>query len=103
MIYAARATILGLAAAGLMALISPAPADAASVVRVHTATSTDLSAQSRRRPRVRIYRSIDTRGVYPSYFPGPNAVRDCSVAYVQEFRPSGTIIAPHMRCFWRQP
>lgn len=56
----------------------------------------------RRRPRVRIYRS-DDRGVYPSYFPGPNAVRDCTATYVQEFRPSGTVIVPRMSCYWRQP
>ena len=56
----------------------------------------------RRRPRVRIYRS-DDRGVYPSYFPGSNAVRDCTATYVQEFRPSGTVIVPLMSCYWRQP
>jgi hypothetical protein len=58
--------------------------------------------QFRRRPRVRIYRS-DERGVYPSYYPGPNAVRDCTATYVQEFRPSGTVIVPRMSCYWRQP
>ena len=61
----------------------------------------EASAQSRRaRPRVRIYRN-DDRGVYPSYFPGPNAVRDCTATYVQEHRPSGTVIVPRMNCFWR--
>ncbi len=39
--------------------------------------------------------------VYPRYNPGPNAVRECSVAYVQEHRESGTVIVPHMSCFWR--
>jgi len=39
--------------------------------------------------------------VYPRYYPGPNAVRDCSATYVQEFRPSGTVIVPRMSCFWR--
>jgi hypothetical protein len=57
---------------------------------------TDLSAQrrtSQRRPtRLR---------VHPRYTPGPNAVRDCTATYVQEFRPSGTVIVPHMNCFWR--
>ena len=55
----------------------------------------------RRRPRVRIYQN-DDRGVYPSYNPGPNAVRDCSATYVQEFRPSGTVITPRLNCFWRR-
>ena len=63
--------------------------------------ASEISAQSRpARPRVRIYRN-DNRGVYPSYFPGPNAVRDCTATYVQEYRPSGTVIVPRMNCFWR--
>ncbi len=59
----------------------------------------------RRRPsnrlRVTPYYSPDG-SVYPRYNPGPDAVRDCSVAYVQEFRPSGTVIVPHMSCYWRR-
>lgn len=55
----------------------------------------------RPRPRVRIYRDYDERGVYPSYNPGPNAVRDCTATYVQEFRPSGTVITPRVNCYWR--
>jgi hypothetical protein len=67
-----------------------------------TPVASELSAQARRRPRVRvrIYRE-DERGVYPSYFPGPNAVRDCNATYVREYRPSGTVIVPRMNCFWR--
>ncbi|WP_438276677.1 hypothetical protein [Nitrobacter sp.] len=61
--------------------------------------ASDLSAQTRR-PRVRIYRE-DERGVYPKYNPGPDAVRDCTAHYVQEFRPSGTVIVPRMNCYWR--
>jgi hypothetical protein len=62
--------------------------------------ASELSAQTRR-PRVRIFRE-DERGVYPSYNPGPNAVRDCSATYVREYRPSGTVIVPRMNCFWRR-
>jgi hypothetical protein len=40
-------------------------------------------------------------GVYPRYYPGPNAVRDCTATYVEEHRPSGTVITPRMSCFWR--
>jgi hypothetical protein len=54
-----------------------------------------------RRPRVRIYRE-DKRGVYPSYYPGPDAVRECTAHYVEEYRPSGTVIVPRMNCFWRR-
>ena len=39
--------------------------------------------------------------VYPRYNPGPNAVRSCTATYVQEYRPSGTVITPRMNCYWR--
>jgi hypothetical protein len=58
-----------------------------------------------RRPlrRLRIYPRYEEGpdDVYPSYYPGPNAVRDCSATYVEEHRPSGTVITPRMHCFWR--
>ena len=64
---------------------------------------TDVSAQ-RRRPlrRVPIYRPEEwAPDVYPRYNPGPNAVRSCTAHYVQEYRPSGTVITPRMNCYWR--
>jgi hypothetical protein len=61
----------------------------------------DAPAPRRARPRVRIYRDTDERGVYPRYNPGPNAVRECTANLVQEFRPSGTVIVPRMNCHWR--
>ena len=54
----------------------------------------------RRRLRVTPYYTPD--GVYPRYNPGPDAVRECNATYVQEFRPSGTVIVPHMSCYWRR-
>ncbi|MEH6952180.1 hypothetical protein V4R08_12720 [Nitrobacter sp. NHB1] len=76
-------------------------AEAQTALNTERAVTTDVSAQARkRRPRVRIYRE-DERGVYPSYNPGPDAVRDCTAHYVQEFRPSGTVIVPRMNCYWR--
>ena len=67
---------------------------------------TDVSAQRRiRRPstRLRVYPryELEPDGVYPRYYPGRNAVRDCNATYVQEYRPSGTVIVPHMSCYWR--
>jgi hypothetical protein len=66
---------------------------------------TDASAP-RRRPlrRLPIYPRYEGEpdGVYPRYNPGPNAVRDCTATYVQEYRPSGTVITPRMNCFWRR-
>jgi hypothetical protein len=68
--------------------------------------ATELSAQRRyRRPlrRLPIYpREEWETDVYPRYNPGPNAVRDCTATYVQEHRPSGTVIVPHMNCYWRR-
>jgi hypothetical protein len=47
---------------------------------------------------------VPATGVYPSpvpyAYPGPNAVRDCSSRLVTEYRPSGTVIVPRMRCWW---
>lgn len=55
--------------------------------------STEVSAQNRRRPpRVRVYRQVQTLP--------PDAVRECQAWYVQEHRPSGTVITPRMQCWW---
>jgi hypothetical protein len=52
--------------------------------------------------RLRVYPSYGPEDVYPHYNPGPNAVRECNATYVQEFRPSGTVIVPRMSCHWRR-
>jgi hypothetical protein len=67
---------------------------------------TEASAQRRiRRPttRLRVYPSyeLEPDGVYPRYYPGRNAVRDCTATSVAEYRPSGTVIVPRMSCYWR--
>jgi hypothetical protein len=64
--------------------------------------ATDLSAQRRPRTRIRIFSNSQPDDVYPRYNPGPNAVRVCNASYVQEFRPSGTVIVPRMSCYWRR-
>ena len=92
---------MGLVAALGALPVATAQAQTATAV-TRTQSAPDLSAQSRPRARVRIYRNDDTRGVYPRYNPGPNAVRDCTANLVQEFRPSGTVIVPRMNCFWRR-
>lgn len=68
--------------------------------------ASDVSAQRRlgqptTRLRVYPYYEVGPDGVYPRYFPGRNAVRVCNAAYVQEYRPSGTVIVPRMSCYWR--
>jgi hypothetical protein len=96
---------LGLAAAMATALPAARPAsaqaDPAHLRVAQAGPAYDTAPQIRRRPRVRIYRE-DERGVYPSYNPGPDAVRDCTATYVEEHRPSGTVIVPRMNCYWRR-
>jgi hypothetical protein len=63
---------------------------------------TEASAQRRRAVRrVPIYPRDESPDVYPRYYPGPNAVRECTATYVQEYRPSGTVITPRVNCYWR--
>jgi hypothetical protein len=56
----------------------------------------DFSAQSqsrpRRAPRIRVTRQARALP--------PDAVRECQAWYVQEHRPSGTVITPRMQCWW---
>jgi hypothetical protein len=76
---------------------------AGTEIRLAQATSPD-APPPRKRPQTRLrvtpYYSPD--GVYPRYNPGPDAVRECNATYVQEYRPSGTVIVPHMSCYWRR-
>ena len=76
---------------------------AGTEVRMAQAGSPD-APPPRKRPQTRLrvtpYYSPD--GVYPRYNPGPDAVRECNATYVQEYRPSGTVIVPHMSCYWRR-
>jgi hypothetical protein len=74
-----------------MAQASP-PVDAGRQVRVR---------RSVRRVPIYPQSQPEPDGVYPRYFPGRNAKRDCTATYVQEYRPSGTVIVPRMNCYWR--
>ena len=94
------AAFVGLSAPEAVAQAQTAP----SGIRAAQAVPTDTSAQQRRRVirRVPVYPREEWRTpVYPQYYPGPNAVRDCTATYVQEYRPSGTVITPRMNCYWR--
>jgi hypothetical protein len=98
--------ILSLAFAGTLLLpVAGAQAQTAPQATQASHSGTDFSAQSRkyRRPptRIRVYPRYNPEDVYPRYFPGRNAVRDCTATLVEEFRPSGTVITPRMNCFWR--
>jgi hypothetical protein len=71
---------------------------------MQTAQATGAEPQPVRPPRrLRIYPRYQAEpdDVYPRYYPGPNAVRVCNATYAPEYRPSGTVIVPHMACVWR--
>jgi hypothetical protein len=105
-----RTAALWVALAGSLSLpASEVSAQAAPsgtrITQASSATPVDPSAPRRRAVRrVPIYpryQGEPADGVYPRYNPGPNAVRDCTATYVEEHRPSGTVITPRMNCFWR--
>ena len=96
-VFSLPATVAGARDALRQGLRTAPPAQSAA---------TDISAQQRvRRPPTRLhvqpYYDYNPNDVYPRYYPGRNAVRDCNATYVQEYRPSGTVIVPRMNCFWR--
>jgi hypothetical protein len=97
-------------AGGLMLPASGVQAqNASSAVKLAQATSPQDQPDAPRRVqrplrRVPIYppREVSPeQEVYPHFNPGPDAVRDCTANYVQEARPSGTVIVPRMHCYWR--
>jgi hypothetical protein len=100
---------LWLAFAGSLSLMSGAGAQTAPqrmrMAQAAPYTAPEDAAPRRRSPRrLPIYPRYraEPDGVYPRYYPGPNAVRVCTATYAQEFRPSGTVIVPHMSCVWRR-
>jgi len=62
--------------------------------RVDTQPS-DFSAQRRARLKGTPLRVYGRSGYLP-----PTAKRACNAWYEQEFRLSGTVIVPRMRCYW---
>jgi hypothetical protein len=95
------------AIAGMVALPSGLNAQTAPAgVRMAQAAQPGADAPRRARPlrRVPVYPRYEPGpdDVYPHYFPGSDAVRECNATYVQEYRPSGTVIVPRMSCHWRR-
>jgi len=102
-ISVALATIFWLPVSGTRAQTAP-PAMRVAQAQSPAAVEPSLPRRSTRTMRrVPIYPRYqgEPDGVYPRYNPGPNAVRDCTATYVEEHRPSGTVITPRMNCFWR--
>jgi hypothetical protein len=95
--------------AGAMSLSATGAQTAPQGMRVAQASPSVAAEASaprrvRRSPtRLRVYPNYEWEPeVYPRYNPGPNAVRECNATYVQEYRPSGTVIVPRMSCYWRR-
>jgi hypothetical protein len=94
--------MVGALAGGLVLSAAAVKAqDAPSRTKLAQAAPQDASPKVRRPPtRLRVQPYYHQDDVYPHYNPGPNAVRVCNATYVQEFRPSGTVIVPRMSCYW---
>jgi hypothetical protein len=99
------ATIVTVALLGLVA-VAPGAAQSAgegAVVRDASASS----KPSRARTRVLVRPAYPYRRYHSLYplpdgidYPGPKARRVCSGGLVTEYRPSGTVTVPRLRCWW---
>jgi hypothetical protein len=98
------ATIMWAVFAGYLLLPAAGASAQTAPQGVRLAQAAPEAPVQRRRPvtRLRVYPRYQPDGVYPRYYPGRNAVRDCTATYVQEYRPSGTVIVPRMNCYWRR-
>jgi hypothetical protein len=99
------ALLVNLAAAcSLLASGAEAQVTSQGTRAAQAAPGEPIAQPSRPPRRIRIYPGYQAEpdGVYPRYNPGPNAVRVCNASYVQEYRPSGTVIVPRMTCVWRR-
>jgi hypothetical protein len=76
-----------LLAGAMFAILAVLPAVTEAAPINETAMSSELSAQTRLRPRLRVY-------------PGRLLYRDCRFWLAQEWRPSGIYVVPRQRCWW---
>ena len=87
---------IGLALGGLMFAVAISAATTASARGSQPAVAAEPGAgefaAQKKRPRVTIY----PRRVYP----GPYAKRQCYSWLATEYRVSGTVVTPQMRCGW---
>ena len=100
--FTAVATVSALMLGAPPARAAPVSPDATSAIEVSSQATT-----MRPRPRIRVYPRYPRRNYHTLYalpygmdYPGPNAVRQCASRLVPEYRPSGTVIVPRMRCWW---
>jgi hypothetical protein len=102
---------IGMASAAIILAVlamSPVPVaraeQASPRIQLAQAAPSDVPPRRVYRPqaRRRVTPNYDPDSIYPHYNPGPNAVRVCTAHYVQEYRPSGTLIVPRMNCYWQR-
>jgi hypothetical protein len=91
-----------LLAAGLVSFYTMATA---MNVQTDSIKHYEFSAQTRMEPqrpqiRVRPPAAYPYPRPEPYAWPGPGAVRRCVDWYATEYRPSGSVITPQMRCRW---
>ena len=97
-------------AALLLGLLANGPSQAQSASDGVSARKEPAQGEPRRaRPQIRVqpiypYRRYNSiyPVPYPYEYPGPNGKRDCTAYYVEEHRPSGTVVVPRMNCRWVQ-
>lgn len=95
-----------------LAAADAAHAQSVGATAYRNAAPADAFAQARLvRPRARIrvapaypYRLYSTTYPVPYKYeyPGPGAVRQCTSWVAPEYRPSGAVIVPRMRCWWER-
>lgn len=99
---------VGLSVVTLAGVFSPLATGAEAQIAPQEMRTAQATVDGERQPlrpprRLRIYPPYqEPDDVYPRYYPGPNAVRVCNATYAPEYRPSGTVIVPHMTCVWRR-
>jgi hypothetical protein len=97
--------IATIAGALLFAFLATEPADAQSsrdgYVTIAPAKPKRARTKIVVRPR---YPYRTTHSLYPPpydiEYPGPNAHRECTGGFATEYRASGPVVVPRMRCWW---
>lgn len=88
-----RTAVLVLAAAWVVVAGRPAAAREETNLRLALAAGAEAPADQSPRPLRRARTRIDVTPARPMH-------RECTSRLEQEFRPSGTVIVPRLRCVW---
>jgi hypothetical protein len=96
-------------ALGYLGAAQAQPPDWDRVVRSPQVTVQKKKVQTRAPVRIRVQPILRNRHDATEFpradnlgYPGRNAVRQCVSWLATEHRPSGTVVVPHMRCWWQR-